>query len=366
MEYEQPCRFPADDPNRLWILVAGRQLPYGEALRWFSVLRGKRKTMPLIGFVLCLLYATVTLSFITEAAILPNEKAAAAAVILTSVVWLSLMMFFMLSRPKKLAKQQIADYEADVERHAYGSRIALYTDRIEIITLRGTRVMRFTDVELCMETYDGFALICGDTCMILRSEDLTPYDLQLIREYLTERLSPRVMCCKTAAQARLFQPLPIPQFESRTLRLTSATVSLSDTLPYQRGRKTRFFLLSAVITPLMMAVGTMMATVFMITSQFLIDLAIFCGAWMVGGAAVSVGLFFLFERRCHEQLQIGFEPDGLRLTTQHTEHFIIKERVWLSVEEGGVTLRFYNHETLCIPTDAVEDIAVLKALAGVE
>lgn len=366
MEYEQPCRFPADDPNRLWILVAGRQMPYWEALRWFAVLKGKRKTLPLIAFVLCLLYAMVALSYAGEADISAIESATASAVILTAVAALSVAMFFLLSYPKKKARVRIVGYDADVKRHAYGSRIAFYTDRIAVTTLRGTQTMKFSDVELCVETYDGFLLLAGESRIVIRSEDLTVYDLQLIREYLTERLSPRVMCMKTPAQARLYQPLPIPQFEAETTVLTVASVPIEQTAPYIRERRARFFRLCAVTLPLMLILGVMLAALFMMTPYFLADLAIFCGACLVGGAVVSVVLFRLFDRRHHTRLDLRFEPDGLRLTADGVDHFVVKERVWLSVAEAGVTLRFFNHQTLFIPVDAVEDMAVLKALSGIE
>ena len=366
MEYEQPCRFPAEDPNRLWILVAGRQMPYGEALRWFAVLAGKRKTLPLIGFVLCLLYALVALSYAADAAVSEIELAAALAVILTAVVALSIAMGFLLSHPKKQAKEQITNYQADIKRHTYGVRIAFYTDRLTVTTLRGIQTVRFCDVELCVETADGFALVAGEACAFIRSEDLTAFDLQLIREYLSERLAARVMCRKATAQARLYQPLPIPQFEAQTACLTAARVSARAAQPYLGERRTRFWRLHAITLPLMLILGVMLASQFMITGQFLVDLAILCVGSLIGGSALSAALFLLFERRNRETLEIRFEPDGLRLTADGVDHFIIKERVWLSVEDARATLRFLDGETLFIPADAVENMTVLKALAGVE
>lgn len=363
MEYEQPCRFPADDPDRLWILVAGRQMPYGEALRWFAVLAGKRKTMPLIGFVLCLMYATVALSYAAKAAVSEIELAAAGAVILTAIAALSVAMGCLLSYPKRLVRKRFADYEADIKRHSGGVRIAFYTDRLTLTTLRGTQTVRFCDVELCVETVDGFALVAGEARAVIRSEDLTAFDLQLIRDYLTERLAARVMCRKATAQARLYQPLPIPQFEVQTTCLTAARVPAQS---YLRERRSRFFRLHAVALPLMLILGVMLASLFTITPYFLADLAIFCGGCLIGGAALSAVMFSLFERRRREPPEIRFEPDGLRLTADGVDHFIIKERVWLSVEDAGVTLRFFDGKTLFIPADAVEDMTVLKALAGVE
>ena len=366
MEYQPPCRFPADDPHRLWILVAGRQLSYAEARRWFSVVQGSRKMLPLVAYALCLLYAMGTLFVATETGLSTAELAGVFAILLTAVVALSVAMLFLLLYPRRQARARFADYEADGKRHAESVRFAFYTDSLAVTTRRGTKTVKFSEVEQCVETYDGFLLTAETGYIILRSEDLTVYDLQLIREYLTERLPARVMCCKSPAQARLYQPLPIPRFEPESACLTTASLPLSSAEPYVRDRRARFYRVTAVIQPLMLIVGVMLALLFVAVPQFLANLAIFCGACLVGGAVGSIVLFWLFDRRHRGMLEIRFEPDGLRLMAEGAEHFLIKERVWLFTEDAGATLRFLNGETLFIPADAVENMAVLKALSGVE
>ena len=365
MEYEQPIRFPSDDPNRLFILLAGRQVPYWEANRWYSVFYGRRKLLPLVAFVMCLLYALITVSFAAVMARSVTERQAAVWIVAAAVTVLSFFLFFTISHLKRIARRYMAVYDADTKRHLYGTRMAIYTDRLEFSTLRGTKICYFTEIDRCLETYDGFALLTGDDCLIIRSADLTPYDAQLLREYLTERLSPSVMCCKTPAQPQLAEPLPIPHFQAETTVYTTASVAVSHTAPYRYETRTRFFLLLMTALPLSLLFGVMLSAFFSITGNALRDLVIFCGGSVLGGAVIGVLLFRLFYKKSDETLKLAFEPDGLRLTTASAEWFVIKERLWLSANEQGVTVRFFNQQTLFIPKEACSDFSVLKALAGI-
>ena len=365
MEYEQPIRFPSDDPNRVVILLAGRQIPYWEAYRWYSVLYGKRKTLPIIAFVMCLLYALTTVSVAATMAKSSAERQAAALIVAVAVVMLSIFLFFSLSYPKGVARRYVAVYDADTKRHLYGTCLAVYADRMEFSSLRGTKTCYFTEIDRCVETYDGFALLTGDNCLIIRSADLTPYDAQRLREYLTERLSPSVMYRKTPAHPQLAEPLPVMQFCTETTVLAAASVAVSHTVPYRHEVKIRFFLLMMTVLSLSLLFGVMLSALFAATENPMLDLLLFCGGSMLGGALIGVLLFRLFHKRSDETLKITFEPDGLRLTTESAEWFIIKERMWLSVNEQGATIRFFNQQTLFIPKEACSDFPAVKALTGI-
>ncbi len=320
----------------------------------------------MLAFFVSLLYVPVTAALLTEARLTAPERMIAAGILLVSAVWLFLAAWFLLTYPKKQARRRFADYEADVKRHHYGSRITLYADRVEITSVRGTRCLHFSEIEQCVETADGFALLRDTTCLILRSRDLMAYDLQLVRDCLAERLAPSVMHGKGRAQAGLLQPLPIPQFNGTVTPLTSAAVPLRATTLYRRERKARLRRLLLTAEPLAWIGGSLTSVFIAATDSFLLDLLIGIAGWSAGIMLVGIGAFFLFDRPCREELRVAFEPDGLRLKAADTERFIIKERVGLQMEESGVTLHFLHRESLFIPADAVENLFVLRTLVGIE
>lgn len=365
MDYEPPCRCSETDSGRLLALLAGRSLSRAEARRWFFVLREKRKLLPGIAFFLCFLNVIIVISLFPEASLPRAERMIAAGILLLAIGWLFVAACSVLLYPKIRARRRFSEYEADVKRHNCGCRIELYDDRVEITTVRGTRRLCFSEIEQCVETADGFALIQNATCLILRSNDLTAYDLQWVRELLTERLVPEMWQCREMAQAGLLQPLPIPHFEA-TAPLTTATVPFAATSVYRRERKARLFRLLAAMGPLALIGGTMTALLLALTNSFFMDLILFIGVWLIGVLLVGLGFFFLLEQRCWETLRLAFEPDGLRLKTDTDEQFIIKERLGLLVEESGVTIHFLHHTSLFIPSNAVEDQNVLRALVGIE
>lgn len=365
MEYEQPCRFPADDPNRLWMVVAGRYIPYVEAKRWYAALHGKRKALPLVAFILCLFFALATWSFTMLADISDVERAGAVATVLLGVAGFSTAVGILLGHPTRTVKRKILEYDADRKRHFHGARIAVYTDRITVTTVRGVRTLPFSDVEICLETRDGFLLVGGGTYIVIRSMDLTEGAAQFLREYLTERL-PNVMHRNGYAMAQQYQAIPVPQCSDESHSLTKASIPLNTAEPYIRDKKRRFLLLLLMTLSLMLQVGVMTAVSFAVTPYFFADMAIFCVGWLVLGAAACGPLFKLFERRCTETVEFSFEPDGLRVTIAGEEHFIVKERLWLEVTADGVTLQFNNKTQISIPATAVENMFVLKMLAGVD
>ncbi len=365
MIYEQPCRFPTDDPDHLWFQMTGRVLSQFEATYWYAVLIGGRKRIPLIGFVLCLFFAMMPLTYTAGMPDAGNEVLIAFLVILIAVCTLCIATAWAIYHPKRHATRWYVNYVADSARHERGDRIAFFTDYVTVTSLRGVRRMKWSEVVTCVETYNGFALYDEANWIILRAQDMTATDVQFVRDYLTARLDPKVMMCRSRAMCVLAQPLPIPQNYPEATCLTSAAIAFEQTELGKREKTRRFLLLFACNTALALLVAVMFAAVFTVTPYHLVDLVIFCAAWVAGSAVVTLLFSKLFFRKNTQTLRLRFEPDGLQITVGETAVFITKDRLRLTVTDSTVRLWFINGDPFSIPLSVVEDASVLKALAGV-
>ncbi|MBR2406093.1 MAG: hypothetical protein IKB04_03475 [Clostridia bacterium] len=365
MVYDPFVRFPAEDPNRLWILVAGRPLAYAEAVRWRKILSGRRKLLPLFCFLMLGIFSLETLALIATGHYAWYETLPAVLAVLAATVITYISFVKALRAPYKTEFAQYDAYVSDRARHEAGLRIGFYGDRLTFTSLRGVQVLPFAEVQACVETKDGFAISNGTCWFIIRSQDLIPFDAQLIHAYLLERLGDRVQVA-ALAQPGLTEPLPIPQLVPPAEPLVTVSLPYAKCTLLRREEMRKNRLLRNTVVPMTTIIGVMTACYFPITSLFLAEAAVYCFVFGVIAAVLCTCLMKRYRKpRKQQALQVAFEPDGLRLSFQGTERFCIKERLVLIPESSGVTVRFLDGQTLFIPFDAVENIALLKALAGV-
>ncbi len=357
--------FFAEDPDRLQILLAGRKIEKNEAKRWYAELYGGRKRLLLVGFALCMLFFTTALSFTSVTMLTLLEFSVASSLVLSGIIILACVLAALLYYPRHQAMKRYKEYAADSERHLFGSMISFYADRIVFRSLRGDAVVRFDEIADCVETTEGFALYDGCVWYILRGSDLTGFDARLVRDFLAEKLPSEVIRRKARVLAMLQQPLPIFPITPRTQVLTRAVVKENTTEAYRADKRCRFWLVMAMVLPLSWIPGISLAALFIITPYYLVDLAIFCGGSMLVGALAAAGVFALFRRKSGS-LILSFEPDGLRISSDETQRFIPKARLWLNTADNDVTLYIVDDKKLSIPAEAVEDLSVLRALSGVE
>ncbi len=349
-------------PNHLRILLAGRSLTRAEALRWQRTLHGGRRTLPLLGLGLLLFFSLQ----VNRAGTYWWEQATFYTVLCLCLTGLIVGIARLLASQKESYFRPFNEYAADTARHAAGYRLAFYEDRFTVTSLRGARTLRFDELISCVETYDGFALSDMLGCVIVRSQDMTDYDVHCLRAYLRGRGNPRVWRVVSPARAWLTQPLPLPVLPPLHAPLTKAVLPSAGCLQQgENARRFRRFL--ALCVPLWLFGGVMTTSFVSLTPWFLADLGLFCVGWLAVGWLFTLFMYALLRPPVSkEPLELAFEPNGLRVTSGASTRFVVKERLWLEARPNGVAVHGLDDRELFIPFNAVENQDVLKALAGME
>lgn len=366
MLYESSCCGSPEEPDRLQILIAGRPLPYAEAMRWQRVLFGKRKILSVICTLLVGLFLLDALSLLLTGDWYWFEKTAMALLLPAAAAITIGSLVALLRLPRKEALCRYAVYAADNEFHAVRNRIAFYGDRLTVSTVRGERVLYFSKIEACVETVDGFALTDGYDWVILRAQDMISYDAQLIHDYLATHVGSPVMQVKARARAELAQPLPI-------LRVTQPEPVAQAALPYElstvfgarlRQRRCR---LAGASASLSFLAGMIVACYVSVTPWFLLDV------FLCGSILAAVGTAFsalVFSRLCSRLpggrvLTVRFFPDGVSIGTENAQQFCRREGLYVTAAAEGVWLHFGQSETLFVPFQAIDNPDAVKILVGI-
>lgn len=370
MVYERPCRFPIDDLDRLWIVVAGRKLSYAEALRWRRVLSGNRKWWPILSFAMMFFFIVSAIAALSD----PSRNvfgmggadvAVAIVILLSAAAGASVVFGRTLWKAREQSFSRLNMYHADVARHSQGTRIAFYGDRLTVTSLRGTTILYFADVQACVETVDGFALSNGADWIILRAQDLIAFDANLIRSYLEERLERRVMRVLSRVKPQLQQPLMIPSLSEKK-SLATAALTYEKTTLYAQYRTDSFRAFVTVALLLAVMAGVVIAAFVSVTPWLLADVGIFCGSALAVTWLIALCLFAWHRpKKSADPLMIRFFEDGLSITADGASQFCIKERLRLSADNTGVTIHFLNGKKLFIPFDLVDNAVILQSMAGV-
>lgn len=359
---EPQIPFSDMNPNRLRILLAGRALTHAEAVRWQQTLNGGRRTLPLLGLGLLLFFSLQVNRVGTQW----WEQATFYTVLCLCLVGLIVGTVRLLGYQKQRDFCAFNEYAADTARHAAGYRLAFYEDRLTVTSLRGMRTLRFDQLISCVETYDGFALSDTLGCVVVRSQDMMEYDVHYLRAYLRERVNPRVWRVVSPVRAWLTQPLPLPVLPPLPAPLTRAVLPSAAFLQ-QRENARRFSRFLQLCVPLWLFGGIMTTSFVSLTPWFLADLGLFCLSWLAIGWLFTLFMYALLRPRItRKPLELAFEPDGLRITNGESTRFVVKERLWLEAGPNGVAVHGLDDRELFIPFNAVENVDVLKALAGME
>ncbi len=370
MLYESSCCFSPDEPDRLQLLLAGRPLPSEEARRWQRMLLGKRRVLPIVSTLLVGLFLCDALSRLTVGDLIIGEwvwlenLAVVLLLLFTAAVVLGALIS-LLRLPQKEANRRYAVYAANNAPNAVITRFAFYEDRLVVRTVRGERVMLFSQVEACVETVDGFALTDGDDWIILRAQDMIHYDACLLHDYLAKRVGSPIMQVKSRAQARLVQPLPVLRIMPPE-PLAQATVPYETSTVFCARRQKRRRCLAVLSASLGFLAGTAGACYVSITPWFLWDVVI--GGCVLAVAAVAFSAV-LFARLCANTpgrvLTVQFFPDGVSVGINGALQFYKREGLYVSATPEGMQLHFGDDETLFVPFQAADNSAAVKALAGV-
>lgn len=340
----------------LRIFVAGRFLQPTEAVWWMRLLNGPVYTF-LWGAVLLLLLTF----FFSTLAQLGETVWQWRGLVLAMMTVCGCLCIAGLSRFRKQEKQSLwalfSDRIADKKAVENGCTFAFYDDRVVSTTLRGSDTIWFSDVLLCTECVNGFALQTKTTVLFLRSVDLTAFDLHCIRTHLQTVIAPSQHQIKAMARPGLTEALPIPRFFNFDTVLARASVPVAT----QTGKKRKQ--LKAVVLPMMLLFSVLPAVSLHLTPWLLLDLAVF--AVLFGGIGLWVAL--LLEKKLSgvtdwPDLQMAFTKEGLAVLCNGITEFTIKQRLTVQFTERHIHIRYTSGERLRIPLSAVDRPELLKTL----
>ncbi len=362
MENERPAS--TTETNEPLFLLTGRSLSFWEANRWRIALDGRRWRIAAIAMAAYLLLTTVIVMLVQIVLSQMAEYIASAVMILLGLGGLVFSLVLIIQYPKKQAARRFAEYESDVSRHSVGDRFTFYQDRVTVQTIRATYSMYFADVTLFLETEDGFALQNDDWRLIIRASDMTPYDALALRQLIAAKVDSQAVVCRGEVLPMLMQPMPIVTPAQRPT-LTTARVPYKTTQAARRNNHTRMGLLMLAAVSAGLPIAVFLTAFFVITPYYFVDLAIFSAICVCSGLLIAVGLFWCFSGK-DQTLEIQLQEDGLGLLLGGEFRFVHKDLLRLSVDDAGVTVYFSIKEKLFIPSEAVEDMSVFRALTGVQ
>ena len=342
--------------DTLRIFVAGRFLQPQEAAFWLRQLNGSAYTF-LWGAVLLLL----GVFFFSTLGQLQETPWNLRGVVVAVITACSCLCVVGLSRFRKQQNRWIlalfSDRMADKKAVESGATFAFYDDRVVSTTLRGSDTIWFSDVIMCTESANGFALQTKTALLFLRSADLTAFDLHCIRTHLQTVIAPRNHHVKATAIPRLTEALPIPRFFNFDTVLTRATVPVFEQ-PFQKTKQ-----LKALLLPMMVLFSVLPAVSLHVTPWLLLDLIVF--AVLFGGIGLWISLSLdkkLSGIADWPDLQIAFTKDGLAVLCNGITEFTIKQRLKVRFTKQEILVRYTSGERLRIPLSAVDRPELLKTL----
>ena len=198
---------------------------------------------------------------------------------------------------------------------------------------------------------------------MIRSQDLTGYDAQLIRQHLQERLPSAVFRIRGTAMACLPEPLPIPKVSNHDVVVSRASVTLRQPWLSTTRRRRVNGVLRGMVLPAMVVFGVNLSNLLEITGVYFLDLLILCGSF-VAASVVCVKFLTAFGKR-KVSLSLAFTRQGLACFAVDTYRFIPWERVRITMDAKAVRLQFSDNSTLLVPVGNIEDPEALTRLLQV-
>ena len=324
----------------LRMLLAGSMLTEAEAKRWRNVFLGKRKFLPILGFVFAAFLMLGMVPTIFEQQITKIETITAFA--LLAVCSVAALVFFIkiLRYPQKLYHRQWQLYVADA-KYRSSRRIEVYNDGVIEKTARNTKIVLFNEVKIAIETADGFAVSDGYACIVLRAADMTAFDVAAFRLLLEENVGAEYRYQKETACPRMTVPLPIPKEESLVSPdwISGINKPYCETALYREVNKKKYGLLVGFGLPVMVLVA-------LITSALAYE-PIFSEFFAVQ-LSITVIVFLLFVwfllmasyNKYSENIKFVFAEDGILLLFSGTMQFCPKEDITFKKVKKGVAVYF--------------------------
>lgn len=345
------------------IRCTGYPLSYAEALDWYRTLHGGRKKWPIYGlFAMGYIALNAWMMLMLSSRTLGMRNLVGLFFLFCSSITALLLFFRLLKAVRIQGLRPYTAYANDRERHRFGTDITVFGDRIEIRSLRGTIVMRFADVQTCVETEKGFALTDGRQWIILRAADMTAGLAAMLGERFFVTIDRKRIRRTSAVYAQLPFPLPITNVPMMAKPLVTASVS--EIIDRESGRLT--ILCAAFAASLGGVAGVMIGTMFTMLPWPALDMVI-----SVLGAAAAMWLITLAMMRYYRPKTVAqpstvrFYTDGLSVTTDEVTTFYDKTVVTVTAANGGVYIQVLNQQTLFIPFENIDDVEALRRLLGV-
>ena len=350
--------------ERLRILLAGRPLPYAEAMRWQHVLSRQRRFFPVLCITLLVFLALEMLFslpfMLQDYPMLPLLVLLAVELTVAAVA----VLFLAMNVPKQAAEEQWEWYNADQAARDGGVRIEFYETYLAMITRRSRLVMLFAEIVACVETEDGIALNDGKQWIVLRAQDMIDFDAKIVKAYLIERLGGDRVHSKAPMRAALTTPLPIPQPVSAPSAIVTATVPYQKTELYRRAEKAKRRRVSLLAVLMGATCGSLLPMNMEITPWLSLDLLILCGGGILFGWLVSL-LVFAWYRPKKQPLTVAFYEDGVQIEVGGIRRFCVKEKLYMTAKNQQVMLQLGAKKKIHIPLSAADQPNVLAAFAGI-
>ena len=345
------------------IRCTGYPRSYAEALDWYRTLHGGRRKWPIYGlFAMGYIALNAWMMLMLSNRTLGMRNLVGLFFLFCCSITALFLFFRLLKAVRVRGLRLYTAYANDRERHRFGTDITVFGDRMEVRSLRGVIVMRFTDVQTCVETEKGFSLTDGRQWIILRAADMTAGLAAMLHERFFITIDRKRIRRTSSVYAQ--QPFPLPLMNVPTMAEPLASASVGEIIDREQGRMTLFC--AAFAASLGGVAGVMIGTMFTMLPWPALDMVI-----SVLGCAAVMWLITLVMMRYYrpkavtEPSTIRFYADGMSVTTDEVTTFYDKTIVTVTAVNGGVYIQVLNQQTLFIPFENTDDVEALRRLLGV-
>ncbi len=341
---------------RLRMLLAGGMLTEAEGKRFGAVFSGRRRFLPIFGFVLAAMLVTGYFPAIIFSQPTWYEKALVVG-LLTAASVLTVVMFILLLRyPDKLRRQQWELYKADESPR----RLHVYDDRVTEFTKRFSKTVFFKDVKIAAETADGFAISNGEACIILRAADMTAFDITAFRLMLEQNVSADRLVKRSVALAGRAVPLPIPHKDAvgGAEIIGKTECEYTETELYHSVFKKRLQLLVGMIAPAALLLALTIAAFleeplfskFFLTQFLVVNTLCFL---------IAVLQLFFSGHLAEKNIAFLFTTDGIIISFMGNYQFLPKEAIVFKKVKQGVEIRYLEQPLFRMPEIAKQESVTL-------
>ena len=333
------------------LVVAGRFLTGQEEERWRRARRD-----PLYGWLLvasAFLLVVFSIQAVAASMAVDWQLPSVVFPIIATCAWFLIVWS---SRVRRRRQQQFESIWMnrwrDYKTLEAGCMISLYDDHAAYSTMRGSSVLPYNEVTYFCETEDGILFGNERFSVCFRSADHTQTEFSGLRRFLCERVRPSLFRAQAMACPERAEPLPTVRFANYDTVITHAEI-------VPPPAKTLAELLGFIL-PQMILYGLVPAFLLPITPWPLVNCAIFCTVFMVGGALLASFAVWLKNRRGQPPVKMAFTKEGIAEKQEGILTFTTWARCAISQSRSGITVRYANGIKRDIPWSAVENPDALQ------